>query len=102
MITRIVKLTFQDEKVANFLSFFETIKLKVNSFPGCLGMQLVQDTNDNCIIFTYSQWQSEENLNQYRDSETFGEVWPNIKPWFKSKPEAWTTEVKFNGFEIKE
>ena len=81
MITRIVKLTFQEERVDEFLSFFETIKLKVNSFPGCLGMQLVQDVKNPCVIFTYSQWQSELELNKYRDSQTFGEVWPNIKPW---------------------
>jgi|TARA_R110000737_G_scaffold324995_1_gene338157 quinol monooxygenase YgiN len=98
MITRIVKLTFQEERVDEFLSFFETIKLKVNSFPGCLGMQLVQDVKNPCVIFTYSQWQSELELNKYRDSQTFGEVWPNIKPWFGDKPEAWTTEVIFNGF----
>lgn len=99
MITRIVKLTFQEERVADFLAFFETIKLKVNTFPGCKGMQLVQDMNNHCVIFTYSQWLSEVELNQYRDSATFGEVWPNIKPWFDAKPEAWTTTVVFNGFE---
>ncbi|MFA7272929.1 MAG: antibiotic biosynthesis monooxygenase [Crocinitomicaceae bacterium] len=99
MVTRIVKLTFQEEKVQDFLSFFEMIKLKVNSFPGCLGMQLMQDSKNPCVIFTYSQWESEENLNNYRDSGTFGEVWPSIKPWFGDKPEAWTTNVVFNGFE---
>jgi quinol monooxygenase YgiN len=99
MIIRIVKLTFQEEKVNDFLSFFETIKLKVNSFSGCLGMQLVQDVKNKNIIFTYSKWESEIELNHYRDSETFGEVWPTIKPWFEAKTEAWTTKVVFNGLE---
>jgi quinol monooxygenase YgiN len=100
MITRIVKLTFQEEKIYDFLTFFETIKLKVNSFPGCLGMQLMQDIKNPNVIFTYSQWKSETELNVYRDSETFGEVWPNIKPWFAEKPQAWTTQVVFNGFQL--
>jgi len=100
MVIRIVKLTFQDEKVIDFLNFFETIKFKVNNFPGCHGMQLTQDAKDNCIIFTYSQWESEIELDVYRNSETFGEVWPNIKPWFKAKPEAWTTHIVFNGLNI--
>ncbi len=101
MIIRIVKLTFQDDKVIDFLNFFETIKLKVNDFPGCQGMQLVQDLRDTCVIFTYSQWKSEIDLNNYRKSETFHGVWPYIKPWFKSKPEAWTTTLVFNGFNIE-
>jgi quinol monooxygenase YgiN len=99
MITRIVKLTFQEDKVDDFLAFFETIKWKVNTFPGCIGMQLMQDTRNRKVIFTYSQWESEVELNIYRDSKTFGEVWPTIKPWFDAKPEAWTTNVVFNGFE---
>ncbi len=98
MITRIVKLTFREEKVDDFLSFFDTIKQKVNSFPGCNGMQLVQDNKDKSVIFTYSQWNSEIELNLYRNSELFGEVWPGIKPWFNAKPEAWTTNLIFNGF----
>lgn len=101
MITRLVKLTFQPEKVDSFLTFFEGIKNLVNEFPGCHGMQLVQDRMNPCIIFTYSQWIDEVALNAYRDSETFGKVWPTIKPWFGAKPEAWTTEVVFNGFTAK-
>ncbi len=101
MITRIVKLHFQEDRVEDFLLFFETIKCLVNEFPGCYGMQLLQDHNHPQTIITYSQWASEEALNSYRDSETFGKVWPRIKPWFCDKPMAWTTEVIFNGFEEK-
>jgi hypothetical protein len=49
------------------------------------------------ILFTYSYWESEDKLNSYRDSSTFGEVWPTIKPWFEEKPNAWTTQVVFDG-----
>ncbi len=101
MITRIVKLNFKEEKVADFLTFFETIKQKVNQFDGCYGMQLMQAINDPCTIFTYSKWESEEALNKYRDSETFGHVWPSIKPWFNQKAEAWTVKPHFNGFDEK-
>ena len=101
MITRIVKLTFEEERVADFLAFFDTIKHVVNEFPGCYGMKLYQDVNQPNIIMTYSHWQSTEDLNNYRDSEQFGNIWPKIKPWFKDKPEAWSVEAYFNGFEVK-
>jgi quinol monooxygenase YgiN len=101
MITRIVKLHFKTDKITDFLVFFETIKQKVNQFEGCYGMQLMQSIQDPAISFTYSQWEDEVALNKYRDSETFGHVWPTIKPWFEHKAEAWTVTPHFNGFEEK-
>ncbi len=98
MIVRIVKLTFKEEKIEAFLSFFESIKHEVNNFPGCLGMQLLRDQEDPTIIFTYSHWENEESLNHYRASGKFSEIWPHIKPWFNARPEAWTTTLHFDGF----
>lgn len=98
MITRIVKLEFQPDRISDFLAFFDSVKQKVNSFPGCYGMKLYQDVNRPEIVMTYSHWESEDALNAYRVSETFGEIWPNIKPWFATKPEAWSVKAYFNGF----
>ena len=99
MITRVVKLTFEEERIDDFLEFFETIKWHVARQPNCGGMKLLQDKNKPNIVFTYSQWADEGALNTYRDSELFGKVWPKIKPWFKEKAEAWTVQEYFNGFE---
>ncbi len=98
MITRIVKLHFQEDKIADFLAFFETIKHNVNTFEGCQGMKLLRDKNTPEIVMTYSHWNNEQALENYRLSETFGEIWPKIKPWFAEKPEAWTVEEVFDGF----
>ena len=98
MITRIVKLEFQEDRLQDFLTFFDTIKGKVNSFPGCYGMKLYQDVNHPNVVMTYSHWESQKNLDEYRDSETFGSVWPVIKPWFNKKPEAWSVMAYFDGF----
>ena len=98
MITRIVKLEFQPEKVNDFLHFFDGIKNVVNTFPGCAGMKLYQDINNPNIIMTYSHWENAEALNNYRNSEAFGKIWPTIKPWFGGKPEAWSVNAYFDGF----
>jgi quinol monooxygenase YgiN len=99
MITRVVKIHFQKEKIAEFLAFFETIKWKVAQQENCLGMKLLQDKNKPEIVFTYSLWKEEAALERYRDSALFSEeVWPKIKPWFKEKAEAWTLEEYFDGF----
>jgi len=102
MITRIVKLEFKPDKIEDFLVFFNTIKHKVNNYPGCFGMKLYQDINSPTTVMTYSHWDSQKDLDNYRESETFGAVWPIIKPWFNAKPEAWSVEAYFNGFEEKE
>lgn len=99
MLTRIVKITFQEDKLTAFFEHFETVKWKVATFPGCHGMKLLKDVNNPSIVMTYSIWDSEEALNKYRDSELFGELWPKIKPWFASKAEAWSVETHFDGFE---
>jgi heme-degrading monooxygenase HmoA len=95
MITRIVKLTFQEDKIDSFLAFFDTINTRVSRFEGCNGMRLLQDIKHPNIVFTYSYWNSEDALNNYRDSELFGGVWGTIKPWFGGKPEAWSVDTYF-------
>lgn len=101
MITRIVKLEFQEDRIDEFLDFFETIKHVVNNFEGCIGMKLYQDIDRPNLVMTYSHWNSEDDLNNYRDSDAFGQIWPNIKPWFSAKPQAWTVSAYFDGFQEK-
>lgn len=98
---RIVKLTLKPEYVNNFLNHFETVKNDINSFPGCNGMKLLQGKKESNILFTYSEWSTEEDLENYRNSELFQSIWPTVKQWFSSKAEAWSTEPYFDGFEIK-
>lgn len=102
MITRIVKLKFKSDKVQDFLTYFDGISHIVNNFPGCIGMKLYQDVNDPRTIMTYSHWNSENDLDNYRNSDAFGEIWPTIKVWFEDKPEAWTVKAYFNGFDKKQ
>lgn len=101
MITRIVKLEFQPERIGDFLLFFDSIKEVVNNFPGCYGMKLYRDIDRPNIVMTYSHWESEEALENYRTSEQFGTIWPSIKPWFIAKPEAWSVKAHFDGFKDK-
>ena len=99
MLTRIVKLHFKVERIDDFIEHFESIKWKVAHFPGCRGMKLLRGKNDPFLVFTYSKWENEEALESYRNSDLFQTLWPKIKPWFDQKPEAWSVETHFDGFE---
>ena len=98
MLVRIVKLQFKEEKINDFLMHFETVKWEVASFTGCKGMKLLQDIKNPCIIMTYSIWDNEEALVNYKKSELFESIWPNIKVWFDAKAEAWSLQTSFDGF----
>ncbi|MBM3160560.1 MAG: antibiotic biosynthesis monooxygenase [Bacteroidetes bacterium] len=95
MITRIVKLTFEEDKVNDFLNLFETIKWNVAKFPGCRGMNLLKDNEHSNIFFTVSVWENDEALNNYKGSELFWTIWPTLKIYFKEKAEAWTLSSYF-------
>jgi quinol monooxygenase YgiN len=55
-------------------------------------LELWQDHNQKNIFVTYSHWESEEALNQYRDSQLFKSVWSFTKTLFSEKPQAWSTK----------
>ena len=95
---RIVKLTFSEDKISDFLTFFDTIKHIVNNFPGCNGMKLLQDIHQPNIVMTYSLWNEELDLENYRTSPEFQNIWSTIKPWFSEKAEAWSVDAYFDGF----
>jgi len=97
MITRIVKLTFQEEKITDFIAFFDTIKTQVSGFENCHGMRLHQEKGRSNVVFTYSLWEDESSLNHYRDSALFQGVWSTIKPWFSERAEAWTVSTYYEG-----
>lgn len=92
MILRVVRMTFQQESVPAFLENFEKNKSAIRSFPGCQHLELWQDQNSENIFLTYSHWESEESLNQYRDSELFKSVWGFTKALFAEKPQAFSSK----------
>lgn len=90
MITRIVKLKMNVEDVASFTTYFQTVCETIRHQPGCHSLQAWQDIKDNTIFFTYSIWDSEQDLDNYRDSAFFLEFWKTVKPWFAAKAEVWS------------
>jgi heme-degrading monooxygenase HmoA len=92
MITRIVKLTIQYEKTAEFIALFNESKSLIKNSPGCRHVELLNDIHQPTIFFTHSHWDSEEHLNQYRDSDLFKNIWPKTKILFADKPEAWSLQ----------
>lgn len=92
MFIRIVKMEFQTDKVDAFLQNFEGVKERIRNFPGCCHLELYRDKNNTTIFFTYSKWENESDLENYRNSSLFKEVWGVTKPMFSNKAEAWSVD----------
>lgn len=92
MFVRIVKLSFHQENIPTFLENFESIKDRIRSAPGNKLLELYQDKNNKSIFFTYSYWETEADLENYRNSAFFDEVWTFTKKLFNNKPEAWSVD----------
>ena len=94
MFVRIVKLTFKKENIASFEQIFEGSKNRIRKAEGCTFLELLQDKENPHSFFTYSLWQSEENLDNYRNSELFKTIWGETKKLFAVRAEAWSVDKK--------
>lgn len=90
MIVRIVQMNFNEEHVSDFLSLFEERKATIRSFKGCNHLELWRDSKQHSVFFTYSIWDSEADLDNYRFSEFFKDTWGKTKALFAEKPQAWS------------
>ena len=90
LLIRIVRLTLQPEKVAEFLANFEANKAAIRSQPGCQRLELLRDYELENVYLTYSYWEHPDDLENYRQSELFKGIWARTKPLFADKPIAWS------------
>jgi len=93
MINRIVRMSFQQNKVEEFLEVFNESKIFIASSKGCNELKLLRDVNQQNVFFTYSVWDNEEDLNAYRHSDLFDITWSKTKILFNDKPQAWSTII---------
>ncbi len=90
MIKRLVKMQFRPEGVDEFQLIFKESRPLILGFEGCRHVELLRDTSDPTLFFTYSLWDSEAHLNAYRESDTFARVWAATKSLFAARAQAWS------------
>jgi hypothetical protein len=89
---RIVKLTIKEECIELFHHFFVQHHEIIKKSNGCIDVNLLQSIHSKHIFFTYSNWNSADDLENYRSSDTFKNIWAKVKPMFAEKAEAWSLE----------
>ncbi|WP_288955586.1 antibiotic biosynthesis monooxygenase family protein [uncultured Polaribacter sp.] len=94
MFVRIVKMSFHQKYIADFLTMFEEKKSLIRASKGCELLELYQDKNNPDIFFTYSYWNAEEDLENYRNSDLFKTTWKQTKTYFNDAPQAWSVDKR--------
>ncbi|MFD2570081.1 putative quinol monooxygenase [Spirosoma soli] len=92
MLIRIVRMTFQADKLADFHTIFDNSKHHIRSFPGNRHLELLRDPDHPNVRMTYSLWESADALEAYRQSELFRTTWGATKALFAEKPVAFSGE----------
>jgi|TARA_B110000902_G_scaffold255384_1_gene320653 quinol monooxygenase YgiN len=96
MFVRIVKMSFSTKNIDKFLKMFEEKKELIRNSDGCKLLELYQDKNNPEIFFTYSYWKNERDLENYRNSKLFKNVWEKTKTFFNDQPQAWSVDKKIS------
>ena len=92
-IQRIVRLHFKEGKEKVFLNeILPKQKHFTRSFQGCNRLELWQDVDNEQIVYSFSLWDSVEDLNNYRYSDQFRAFWKATKQHFKEPAQAFSAQ----------
>lgn len=92
MLIRIVRMTFQDDRLADFHAIFDRSKQRIRTFPGNHQLDLLRDPDQPSVRITYSLWESADALEAYRQSELFRTTWAATKVLFAERAVAFSAE----------
>lgn len=88
-------MTFSVENSENFEALFNAVRDQIAARQGCQHVELLRAraSDTECIYFTRSIWNREEDLQSYRSSNLFAATWKSTKALFSQRAEAWSTEL---------
>lgn len=92
MIIRIVRMHFKEDGLDRFLEIFQKHQFAIRNVEGCTHLELLKDVNHPLVYTTLSHWEKASDLEAYRNSALFNEVWGQVKVLFSSSPQAFSLE----------
>ena len=92
MLLRIVNMEFDPVRAEAFEDLIARTQTGIEAMPGCHQVRLLKGYDDKPTSTTLSWWVHESDLQAYRGSQLFGEVWPKTKAMFSGPPVAWFSD----------
>ena len=95
MIKRVVRLTLKDDASINaFQEIYRSRNPFTKGVKGCREVKVLKDVDHDDVYYTFSIWDSNEDLEAYRQSNYFAETWPMVKAQLAKRAEAFSmTEI---------
>ncbi len=81
-------MIFREDEVEQFLELYRKSHTRIRDFEGCLHVELWQDYHTPNVFTSYSEWESEDALEAYRQSGLFRDIWRGTKRFFAERPVA--------------
>ena len=66
-ITALLDLRIKPESVAEAMGTVESVLADTRAFPGCLGVDVLVDSQDEAHLLVIEKWESIEHDQAYRD-----------------------------------
>jgi heme-degrading monooxygenase HmoA len=83
---------FKGGHVETFLEIFHQHKNAIRAVKGCTHLELLRDVQNPLSYTTLSYWENERDLDVYRNSALFRDVWARVKVLFGSPTLALSLE----------
>ncbi|MDP6350350.1 MAG: antibiotic biosynthesis monooxygenase [Chloroflexota bacterium] len=91
MILRLVGLPVEPGQVAEMERAFAMARPRIAALPGCQQVSLLRTgEGEEPDFLTLSVWDGRDDLEEYRRSDLFREIWPAIRATLRDKPWAKT------------
>jgi autoinducer 2-degrading protein len=83
-------MEFKPDHVDDFRAHFKEVAHLIRGFPGVRHLELHRDAGQANVFYTYSKWNREEDLENYRQSDLFKGTWSQASSWFSERAQAFS------------
>ena len=88
MLIRLVRLPASEASLPRLRAVLAEVMPTVRQQRGCTHLELLADHDQPTVLYTLSHWNSDNDLQRYRQSEIFAQVWPRLKAELGDRPSA--------------
>ncbi len=96
MILRVVKMKVDLRKIDAFKLFMDNLHDEKLRLAGCLHFDYFNERQNPSIYYSYTIWEHEKYLKQYKKTEFSKEVLQTLRDLCVEEPQAWTIQNVFN------
>ncbi len=89
-------MTLKEAHVDSFKKRIPIISIEVRRVSGCMHNDIFRDKNKDNVFYSYTIWNSEEDIEKYLNSQYYKEIWNDLWDYFKIEPQAWKIDNIFD------